>query len=168
MKRTLLAMLVAASSSAMAEQAVQLPQGFYAGGGINYNDLDLSSVADGASNETATGIQLFAGLPLANNIEGFNTFAEAGYFRTSEFDFGPGLEETVTGIWGAAVMTKDLNEINPNLYALGRIGIDLGDDDGIFMGIGAGYKINEKVDVRAEFVNKDLITSYQLNALYRF
>lgn len=145
-----------------------LPAGSYVGGGVNYNDMDLGSVIDGADNETATGIQFFAGLPLENNIEGFETFAEVGYLRTSEFDFGPGAKEKVTGIWGSAVMTKDLNELDPNLYGLARIGIDLGDDDGLFMGIGAGYRVAPKVEVRAEFVNKDLISSYQLNALIKF
>ena len=44
----------------------------------------------------------------------------------------------------------------------------MGDDDGIFMGIGAGFRLTPKVELRAEFVNKDLITSYQANALIRF
>jgi hypothetical protein len=166
MKRTLVTLMIACSSAAYAEQG--LPEGFYAGGGVNYNDLDFGSVFDGAGNESAMGFQLFAGLPLENNIEGFDTFFEAGYFRTSDFDFGFGVKEKVTGIWGSAVMTKDLNEINPNLYAIGRAGIDLGDDDGLFMGIGAGLRVNPQVDLRAEFVNKDLITSYQLNAIFRF
>ncbi len=146
----------------------QLPEGLYAGGGLNYNDLDLGSVFSGANNETALGFQIFAGLPIASSIEGFKTFAEVGFFRTTSFDFGAGNKEKVTGVWGSGVLQRDLNEIDPNLYGLARIGLEIGDDDGIFMGVGAGYRINQQVEVRAEFVNKDLLTSYQANALFRF
>ena len=61
-----------------------------------------------------------------------------------------------------------MSEIDPKLYALARLGLEVGDDDGIFMGIGAGYRLTPKIDVRTEFVNKDLISSYQVNALIRF
>ena len=77
-------------------------------------------------------------------------------------------KEKVLGLWGSLVLQKELNEIDPNLYGLARIGLELGDDDGIFMGVGAGYRLTPKVEVRAEFVNKDLISSYQANALFRF
>lgn len=166
---TSLLTLVAHQTFAAEQQSTsQLPEGFYAGAGLSYNDLDLGSLGNGASNETAMGLQAFAGLPIANTIEGFETFAEIGLFYTDEFDFGAGNKENVTGISGSAVLQKDLNEIDPNLYGLARIGLELGDDDGIFMGVGAGYRITPKVEVRAEFVNKDLITSYQANALIRF
>jgi len=156
------------AADAAPQTGSQLPEGLYAGGGLNYNDLDMGSVFSGARNETALGFQIFAGLPIASSIDGFKTFAEVGFFRTSSFDFGPGNKQKVTGAWGSAVLQRDLNEIDPNLYGLARIGLDIGDDDGIFMGIGAGYRINQKVEVRAEFVNKDLLTSYQANALFRF
>ena len=148
--------------------ASKVPEGLYVGGGINYNDLDVGSIFPGDNNETAFGFQVFAGIPIASSIEGFKTFAEAGYFQTSSFKLAPGVKEKVTGIWGAGILQRDLNEIDPNLYGLARIGLEIGDDDGIFMGIGAGYRISPKVDVRAEFVNKDLLSSYQLNALIRF
>lgn len=148
--------------------ATQVPKGLYVGGGISHNDLDVGSIFSGANNETAFGFQLFAGVPIASSIEGFKTFAEAGYFQTSSFKFAPGVKEKVTGIWGAGVLQRDLNEVDPNLYGLARIGLEIGDDDGIFMGVGAGYRISPKADVRAEFVNKDLVSSYQLNALIRF
>lgn len=146
----------------------EAPKGLYLGGGVSYNDLDIGSVFNGANDETALGFQLFAGIPVANSLEGFETFAEAGYFQTDSFKFAPGVKEKVTGIWGAGVLQRNLNEVDPNLYGLARIGLEIGDDDGIFMGIGAGYRISTKADIRAEFLNKDLISSYQLNALIRF
>ena len=172
MKKILLtSLLTLIANQAFAEQTettAQAPEGLYVGAGLSYNDLDFGSVVNGADDETAMGLQAFAGLPIANSIEGFETFAEVGFFRTSSFDFGAGNKEKVTGISGSVVLQKDLNEIDPNLYGLARIGLELGDDDGIFMGIGAGYRITPKIEVRAEFVNKDLISSYQANALVRF
>ena len=160
-----------ASQGAFAEQAekdnVQLPQGLYAGGGISYNDLDFGSVIDGADNESALGLQAFIGVPISTAIKGFDAFAELGFFRTNNFKFGE-QKERITGVSGSAVIQRNLIEVDPNLYGLARIGIEFGDDDGVFMGVGAGYRILPNVEVRAEFVNKDLITSYQGNMLFRF
>lgn len=172
MKKILITGLLALSTyPALANEqqentVAKVPQGLYVGGGLSYNDLDFGSVVKGANNENALGLQAFAGLPIANSIDGFETFAEIGFFRTNKFDFGK--KKAVTGISGSVVLQKDLNEVDPNLYSLARIGLELGDDDGIFMGIGAGYRITPKIEVRAEFVNKDLISSYQANALFRF
>lgn len=145
-----------------------IPKGLYVGGGLNYNSIDAGSIFSGVDRETAVGFQLFAGIPIQSSIAGFKTFAEVGYFQTEDFNFGWGNKENVRGVWGAGVLQRDLNEIDPNLYAIARAGIEVGDDDGVFMGFGAGYRVSSKVDVRAEFLNKDLLTSYQLNALVRF
>jgi hypothetical protein len=141
--------------------------GFYVGSGISYNDLDFGSIINGAGDKTAMGLQLFAGLPIENAIDNIETFTEVGFFRTNHFNFS-GNKEQVTGISASIVLQRNLNEIDANLYGLGRVGLELGDDDGILMGIGAGYRLTPKVDVRLEFVNKDLISSYQANALVRF
>jgi hypothetical protein len=150
-----------------ATETTPLPTGLYVGGGISYNNLDFGSIIKGAGNEATMGLQLFTGLPIENAIDNIETFAEVGFFRTNNFNFS-GTKERVTGISGSIVLQRNLNEIDANLYGLGRIGLELGDDDGILMGIGAGYRIAPKVDVRLEFVNKDLISSYQANALVRF
>ena len=158
----------AAHESEQTPANLSVPEGLYVGGGLNYNSIDLEPLFSGADRETAMGFQLFAGLPIASSIAGFKTFAEAGFFQTESFNFGGGSKERVRGIWGAGVLQRDLNEIDPNFYALVRAGIEMGDDDGVFMGFGAGYRMSSKVDLRAEFLNKDLLTSYQLNALIRF
>jgi opacity protein-like surface antigen len=174
MKKVLLtSLLILTAHQALAAdqtttEETNAPHGLYIGGGISYNDLDLGSIVKGADNETAMGLQVFAGVPIANAIKDIDTFAEVGFFRTSRFDFGPGNKQKVVGVSGAVVLQRNLNEIDPNLYGLARIGYELGDDDGVFMGIGAGYRITPKVEVRAEFVNKDLVSSYQANALVRF
>jgi hypothetical protein len=144
-----------------------VPTGLYVGGGISHNNLDFNSIIKGAGSEAAMGLQLFAGLPIKNAINNIETFAEVGFFRTHNFNFS-GIKEQVTGISGSIVLQRNLNEIDANLYGLGRIGLEVGDDDGILMGVGAGYRITPKVEVRLELVNKDLISSYQANALVRF
>jgi hypothetical protein len=165
---SLLALIASTATAEKDTDSSALPSGMYVGGGISYNELDFGSVVSGAGNHSATGFQLFAGLPLNNTIQGIKTYAELGLFQTKEFNFGSGNDDKVTGISGSVVLEKDLSEIDPKLYALGRLGLEVGDDDGIFMGIGAGYRLTPKIDVRAEFVNKDLISSYQMNALIRF
>ena len=171
MKKLLIASLItltASHASADESQETTSQKGVYVGAGLSYNNLDFGSIIDGADNEAASGIQIFAGVPIANAIKDIETFAEVGFFRTSSFDFGQGNKERVTGISGSVVLQRNLTEVDPNLYGLARVGLELGDDDGIFMGIGAGYRVTPKVDIRAEFVNKDLISSYQANALIRF
>ncbi|MBL4797777.1 MAG: hypothetical protein JKY50_10225 [Oleispira sp.] len=160
--------LVASTVVAEQENTNDSLSGLYVGGGLSYNNLDIGSIVSGASNKSATGFQLFAGLPLSNAIQGIKTYAELGLFQTQKFDFGPNSKDDVTGISGSVVLEKDLSEIDSRLYALARLGIEVGDDDGIFMGIGAGFRLTPKVEVRTEFVNKDLISSYQVNALIRF
>lgn len=165
---SLLALIANSASAEQATDSNALPTGLYLGGGLSYNYLDFGSVVNGADSKGATGFQLFAGLPIGNAIQGIKTYAELGLFQTQEFNFGSGSKDNVTGISGSVVLEKDLSEIDPRLYALARLGLELGDDDGVFMGVGAGFRLTPKVEVRAEFVNKDLITSYQANALIRF
>ena len=116
-------------------------KGFYVGGGLNYNDLEFDSVVDGYDDESASGFQVFAGLPVTNKIDGFDesfsAFAEIGYSRTEYFDFGNGNKEKARLV-GLCVTDPKLDEMQPNLYGLVRIGLDMGDDDGLFMGFGAG------------------------------
>jgi hypothetical protein len=172
MKKIIIASLMAiAAGSATAEETSSgspLADGLYLGGGISYNDLDAGSIFDEIDNASASGFQLFAGLPIASSIKGFETFVELGYFQTNTFKLATGVKERVKGVSGSLVLQRNLNEIDPNLYGLARVGAEIGDDDGILMGVGAGYRLSPKVEFRAEFVNKDLVTSYQANALVRF
>jgi len=140
----------------------------YVGGGVSHNNLDFGSVVDGASDETANGFQIFVGKKFDNDISGFDTAVEIGYSQTEDFKWGPGAKDDVKGLWASAIMTRDLDEVSDKLYGFGRLGFNLGDDDGLMMGVGAGYELNDQVDLRAEFLNQDLVTSYQLSAIYKF
>ena len=97
------------------------------------------------------------------------TAVEFGYSDTGDFYNSNGNgDEDINGVWVAAVAEKYLPEIDPRLSVIGRGGLDLGDDDGIFLGAGAGFKVNEQVGLRAEFINKDASSVYQVGALFHF
>lgn len=135
----------------------------YVGAGLNHNRIDSSSIGgiDGKTN----GFQVFGGYEYGQR-NGIDIAFEAGIIQTG--DFYDGTSEDADGIWGAAVVKKDLPEIKEKLSGIARLGYGLGGDDGLLMGFGAQYQINPKVFMRLEYVNKDLSQSYQLNAVYHF
>ena len=133
----------------------------YLGGSISQNIIDSPF---GGSNLDATGFGFFAGYELDNDIEQVMTSLELGYSQTGDFI----ANNDVKGIWLSGVAQKQLPEIDPRLSAIARLGLDLGDDDGIFMGAGAAFQLIPKVEVRAEYINKDATTVYQLSGVFKF
>lgn len=132
------------------------------GAGVSYNQFDAPF---GGRTESAAGVNLFAGYELKNNIADVVTYVEGGYAQTDDF-YGSGTD--VRGLWVSGVMEKDLPEIGRNLFVLGRLGVDIGDDDGVFMGAGAGVHLNRKTDLRAEFLNKDATSVVQVSLTFGF
>ncbi len=137
---------------------------FYAGAGFSHNRIDSSSVF-GGKDGTASGVQVFAGYDYGNR-NGFDLSTEAGLIQTG--NFYSGLKEDADGMWAAAVVKKDLPEVNDKLAALIRLGYGLGGDDGLLMGFGAQYRLQPQAFVRLEYLNKDLTQSFQVNAIYKF
>ncbi|GAA6134015.1 hypothetical protein NBRC116188_08040 [Oceaniserpentilla sp. 4NH20-0058] len=136
---------------------------FYAGAGFSHNRIDLSSV--GSRDGKANGFQVFGGYDY-DQRNGIDIAFEAGFIQSGEFFDGS--SEDADGIWGAAVIKKDLPEIKDKLSGIARLGYGLGGDDGLLMGFGAQYQLNPKAFLRLEYVNKDLTQSYQVNAVYHF
>lgn len=167
MKKILSTLLLTSCASFSQAELHPALEGVYMGGGISHNNIDLNSILDTGDNETAAGFQVFAGKDLPNSIDGFETAVEVSVSKTNDFNFGF-KKKKVTGLMASAVIMRDLDEVAANLYAIAKFGVDVGDDDGMFMGIGAGYRLNSKIDLRAEYLNKDIITSFQLNASYNF
>ena len=87
-----------------------------------------------------------------------------GYSQTGDF-IG---NNDISGLWLSALAQKHLPEIDNRLSALARAGVDFGDDDGLFMGVGAAFQLIPQFDIRAEYINKDASTVYQLGAVYKF
>ncbi len=135
----------------------------YAGAGFNNNRIDTSTI--GATDGKASGIQVFAGYEYGQR-NGFDIAAEAGLIQTGEFYNGG--NNDADGIWAAAVVSKDLPEVDDKLSALIRLGFGLGGDDGLLMGFGAQYKVQSQTFIRLEYLNKDISQSYQVNAIYKF
>ena len=136
---------------------------FYAGAGFSHNRIDQSSF--GGKDVSASGVQVFAGYDYGTR-NGFDISTEAGLIQTGAFFAGS--KEDADGIWAAAVVKKDLPEIDDKLAALIRLGYGLGGDDGLLMGFGAQYRLQPQAFVRLEYLNKDITQSFQVNAIYKF
>jgi len=105
------------------------------------------------------GFQFFGAYDLSqvNLMESVHSSVEFGVI-----DYG--FDVNATGIWGTYVVD---GEIGSGFGWLARLGLDLGDDSGLVVGAGAGYKINKKMNIRLEYVVRDEVDSLQFNFLYR-
>lgn len=135
----------------------------YAGFGIGLNRVD--GPFKGSQSETATGLQGFAGYHLGK-IEQVSSAIEVGYSRTE--DFVSGVNSDVSGLWFAGLVKTPVPDADPRLQVLAKAGMDLGDDDGPFLGLGAEFQFNPVLSLRGEYLNKDSLTSYQLNVIVDF
>jgi len=137
----------------------------YFGGGIGLND---------ANGNDATGFQFFAGLPIPVEMGKAKLSGEIGYMDSGDFDtpgvtipgFGTigGGSFSATGLWGTAVVEVPIGE---KMDLIGRIGLDIGDDDGVMIGGGIGIALGPKMDIRFEYVIRDNIDSLQANIVIR-
>ncbi len=73
-------------------------------------------------------------------------------------------KDNATGLWATGVGRLQLN---PQFELLARAGFDFGDDDGLMVGVGAGFNVNKQTQLRFELVERDDISSLQLNFVYR-
>ena len=154
-------MLVASQVSAIEESAKGIDaKQIYFGGGLGLNDANYS--------DSAIGFQVFAGLPLPVQTNNVKLSVEVGYMDSGNFErnvpFLGKVSAKANGLWGTAVADIPLKD---NISAIGRIGLDIGDDDGIMIGAGIGFKMDEKMDLRAEYVIRDTIDSLQVNLVIR-
>ena len=140
----------------------RLPDALYIGAGFSQNVID----SPWGGSEDATGYSLFGGMEFDNSVEGLTSSVEIGYSDTG--DFYDNSDSDINGPWAALVGKKSLPEIDPRLSVLGRIGLDLGDDDGLLLGAGVGFDPMDKLGLRAEFINKDASSVYQISALLHF
>lgn len=143
------------SSQAMAEKGEPVidRNNLSIGGG-----LSLNSVSGPIDDEL--GFQFFA----AYHLEDFNlmqyvdTSIELGYmdYGFSGADSG--------GLWINAVID---GAIQDDLGWVARLGLDLGDDDGLMVGGGAALYVDPRSTLRFEYVIRDNIDSLQVNYVHR-
>ena len=158
MKKILLAaMLSAVSVNAMAGD-------LYAGGGLSSN-----SVSGG---DSATGYQLFLGYDLKGVKLGTKgrVAVEAGYMDSGDvvevcIPFFGCVSDSAKGLWGTGVVFLPVAN---QLDFIGRLGLDIGDDDGVMFGVGLGYALDQKMQLRGEYVIRDNVDSLQANIAVRF
>ena len=128
-------------------------------------DKNLFSIGAGISSNSIskhrddeTGFQFFAAYDLSqiNLMEGVNSSVEFGFM-----DFGFPRDDT--GIWASYVVD---GTISGQLGWLAQLGLDIGDDSGLLIGAGVKYAVDERMDLRLEFVARDEVDSLQFNFLY--
>lgn len=121
--------------------------------------LGVSSNSLSGPIDDEIGYQIFGAYDLSriNLMEGVHSSVEFGIM-----DYG--FNSNSTGIWGTYVVD---GKLGGGFGWLARLGLDLGDDNGLMLGAGAGYQINKKMDIRLEYVIRDEVDSLQFNFLYR-
>ncbi len=121
--------------------------------GVGISDNSVSSPSD-----DDTGLQFFGAYDLnqINLMEGVKSSIEFGFI-----DFGFSKDDT--GIWGSYVVS---GTISGQFGWLAQLGFDIGDDSGLMIGAGLSYALNEKLDLRGEYVVRDEVDSLQFNLLY--
>ena len=132
----------------------------YFGAGLGLND--------GNFGDSAVGFQVFAGLPIPIENKQFNLDVEVGYMDSGNFEKNlPVLGKAsakANGLWGTAVVSIPMKD---KVDVLARIGLDIGDDDGVMIGAGVGFEMNSNMDLRVEYVMRDTIDSFQVNLVIR-
>ena len=127
---------------------------FSIGAGISSNSID----DDDLDEDDEIGFQFFVAYDLVevNLMDGVNSSIELGLM-----DYG--YKRDSTGIWGT--FTVD-GIISGDLGWLARAGFDIGDDSGLMVGAGLGYIVDERTELRFEYVARDEGDSLQFNYLF--
>ena len=161
MKRYLLAAVLAGSCNFANAETLQFTDVYY-GAGLSSNEAD--------NFDDAAGYQIFSGYDFGYKLGPFSTAIEAGYMNSGDFDysrntsFGPIQFSTeAKGVWASGhVAYAFAGAFN----ALGRVGYDFGDDDGVLFGAGVDYRLSNRFALRAEYIARDTINSLQFNVVY--
>jgi hypothetical protein len=156
LRLTAFALAAMVLSSTVAAQGFDLRRLFF-GAGFSANTVPGSD--DGA------GFQAFGGYNFPAIASKLYVDAEAGYMDTGKLEVRcpQGVcDAKKKGPWANGVLRY---LVTPSVELIGRAGVDFGDDDGLMVGIGAGYIANTRVKVRVEFVQRDDVTSVQFNVV---
>ena len=129
--------------------------------GVGVSQNDASGSDDG------TGYQFFGGYEFGQVAQNVALDLEVGYMDTGDMDVRVGpftVDARAKGLWATGVGRLQLN---PQFELLGRAGLDFGDDDGLMVGVGAGFNVNKQTQLRLELVERDDVSSLQFNFVYR-
>ena len=156
--------MATACAPALAQQGGFDPQRLYFGGGGSFNEVSGS--------DEGVGLQIFGGYQFGEVAPNIHIDAEVGYMQTGDMEvcatvpaFGRICEDTeAKGLWATGVGRLI---INPKFELLARAGLDFGDDDGFMFGIGGGYNVTQQLKLRAEYVERDEVSSVQFNVVFK-
>jgi len=143
-------------SSAATAQGFDLRRLFF-GGGLSVNTVSGS--------DDGSGFQAFGGYNFPAIARNFYVDAEAGFMDTGKLEVRcpQGIcDAKAKGPWANGVLRY---LVTPSVELIGRAGVDFGDDDGLMVGIGAGYIIGAHLKVRFELVQRDDVSSIQFNVV---
>jgi len=144
-------------SSPAAAQGFALRRLFF-GGGLSVNTVSDSD--DGA------GFQVFGGYNFPAIAPNLYVDAEAGYMNTGKLErrCAQGVcDAQAKGPWANGLLRY---LVTPSVELISRVGVDFGDDDGLMIGIGAGYIVGTHLKVRFELVQRDDVRSVQFNVVF--
>lgn len=167
--RKIALLTVAAALAAPTLAAAQAfdSKNLFFGAGLSQNDVSGS--------DTGTGYQVFGGYRFGKIAQNVSLDAEVGYMTTGDMEIKEcatvlgnrvcvSADAEAKGLWATGVGRFSLN---PQFDLIGRAGLDFGDDDGFMFGVGAGYNVNKQLQLRLELVERDNVSSVQLNFAYQ-
>lgn len=156
--RTMSVAILAAGfcSAAVAQGFAFNKRNLFFGGGLSENSVSDSN--------NGTGVQAFGGYTFAEVAPKLYVDAEAGYLDSGNMRLrGPQVDVRNKGLWTTGVARY---LVVPNVELLARAGVDVGDDDGLMFGLGAGFLISRNLKLRLEFVSRDKSDSLQFNVVF--
>ena len=132
--------------------------GLYTGMGIHWNQLSDFNDAPGG--------QVFIGSHFKSLMTTYiQADLELGYSYSGNFTHKIAHSTDVQGFWVSGLLRLPLT---PYFEILGRLGADLGDDDGFLAGVGIGINLNQQWQLRVETIKRKHTDSIQLNAAYHY
>ena len=172
--KKVLSLIIVLCSLPLVAMAAPPQEPIYFGGGLGHNSETISQLGVKVD-VSGTGFQFFGGYELGNlgvRNNKVNFAGEVGYMDTGNmkgdltvlgFNLGT-IEVKAKGLWANGVVRYSTS---PQVDVLGRLGLDLGDDNGLMFGVGVGYWFDKKIQLRGEYVVRPDINSLQLNIVFR-
>lgn len=137
------------------------------GRGVYYHDED--------GYKSSSGFQLYAGYAFSKKFfQKMSVSAELGYMDSGKLDAKPTIinntivtPESVSqsNAWISAVANYPVHD---KWDAHARLGYDFGDSNGVIYGGGLTYQLAKRLAVMGELVDRDVLSSGQVNLVYHF
>jgi len=173
MKFRIIAALLASTLISSVAHAHCMKGKYYLGGGLGINSR--------ADYSETNGYQFLGGICTDFNFKSHKakTSVELGYMSSGEFSREDNIPArnrnqpasmvtnrvSYSGMWVSGVAEY---KFRPELHLLARLGYDIGDDNGVFVGAGVGFNVTRWAQIRAEMVSKSEVDSVQINWISEF